>query len=75
MLYTAWEHVAAHYASWDYIAGRWIARSLDHHPITPLAPSPHLSAYEVLSEPRDKLANASAVRDFYDGGCQAVQVR
>ena len=31
-----------------------------------------IAAYEILSEPRDKAINSSAVRDFYEGGCAAV---
>jgi hypothetical protein len=47
---TMWKHVAAHYASWPYIA-----------------------AFEVLSEPRDKNVDATAVRNFYERACAAAR--
>ena len=32
-----------------------------------------IAAYEILSEPRDKTVAASAVREYYEGGCAAAQ--
>lgn len=34
---------------------------------------PRIAAYEVMAEPRDKLVSADVIRDFYAGGCAAVQ--
>jgi hypothetical protein len=28
---------------------------------------------QVLAEPRDKLVNATVIRDFYEGACAAAQ--
>ena len=33
----------------------------------------YIAAYEVMAEPRDKLVNASVVREFYAGACSAVR--
>lgn len=32
----------------------------------------YIAAYEVMAEPRDKLATPAAVRSFYDGACGSV---
>lgn len=48
------------YTAWQYVARRY--RSWDY-----------IAAYEVMAEPRDKLANASVVRGFYSGACDAVR--
>jgi len=45
--------------AWVYVATRY--RNVDN-----------ILAYEILSEPRDKDATASQVRDFYSKGCAAV---
>eukprot|EP00040_Diaphanoeca_grandis_P034056 m.209675 g.209675 ORF g.209675 m.209675 type:complete len:499 (+) comp33048_c0_seq4:288-1784(+) len=33
----------------------------------------YIGAYEVMAEPRDKLATAAMIRDFYAGACAAAQ--
>lgn len=47
------------YTMWRAVAARY--RSVDY-----------IAAYEIMSEPRDKGASATMVRDFYAGGCAAV---
>ena len=36
-------------------------------------PWDRIAAYEIPSEPRDKTVAASAVREYYEGGCAAAQ--
>ena len=47
------------FAMWKHVAGHYA--SFDR-----------IAAYELLSEPRDKEVNASAVRQVYEGACSAV---
>jgi len=48
------------YAMWRHVAAHYA--SFDR-----------IAAYEILSEPRDKTVEPSAVREFYQGGCAATQ--
>lgn len=47
------------YAMWAHVAARYAGWDM-------------VAAYEIMSEPRDKAATATQVRDFYAGGCAAV---
>lgn len=48
------------YAMWQHVASHY-------------ASFERIAAYEILSEPRDKGVDAQTVREFYEGGCAAVQ--
>lgn len=48
------------YTMWGHVANHY--KSWDR-----------IAAYEIMSEPRDKKATPTQVRDFYAGGCKATQ--